>query len=156
MLNSKLLKNEEKAVYALRELYSGFGYSQFKMSKFEEYDFYVKNMNSLVSHGVITFTDTTGKLMALKPDVTLSIIKNTKDSEGFVNKVYYDESVYRISEGSGSYKEITQTGLECIGDICIYDICEVVSLAIKSLALINNDYILDINSRSKLPFQFFI
>ena len=76
MLNSRLLKNEEKAIYALRELYSGFGYSQFKMSKFEEYDFYVRNMHSLISNGIITFTDTTGKLMALKPDVTLSIIKN--------------------------------------------------------------------------------
>ncbi len=145
MLNNKLLKNEEKAIYALRELYSKFGYSQFKMSKFEEYDFYVRNMHSLISNGVITFTDTTGKLMALKPDVTLSIIKSTKDFEGFVTKLYYDESVYRISEGSGSYKEITQTGLECIGDICIYDICEVVSLAIKSLALIDSEYILDIS-----------
>ncbi len=145
MLNSKLLKSEEKAIYALRELYSRFGYSQFKMSKFEEYDFYVRNMHSLISNGVITFTDTTGKLMALKPDVTLSIIKNSKYQEGFVQKHYYDESVYRISGGSGSYKEITQTGLECIGDVGIYDIVEVVSLAIKSLRLIDNNYILDVS-----------
>lgn len=145
MLNTKLLKNEEKAIYALRELYSGFGYSQFKMSKFEEYDFYVRNMHSLISNGIITFTDTTGKLMALKPDVTLSIIKNSKDIQGFVTKLYYDESVYRISGGSGSYKEITQTGLECIGDIGIYDVCEVVSLAIKSLMIIDDEYMLDIS-----------
>ena len=145
MLNSRLLKNEEKAIYALRELYSGFGYSQFKMSKFEEYDFYVRNMHSLISNGIITFTDTTGKLMALKPDVTLSIIKNSKDIEGFVTKLYYDESVYRISGGSGSYKEITQTGLECIGDIGIYDVCEVVSLAIKSLMIIDGEYMLDVS-----------
>ncbi len=145
MLNSKLLKSEERAVYALRELYSKYGYSQFKMSKFEEYDFYVRNMHSLISNGIITFTDTTGKLMALKPDVTLSIIKHSKDIEGFVTKLYYDESVYRISGGSGSYKEITQTGLECIGDIGIYDICEVVSLAIKSLKLIDNRFVLDIS-----------
>lgn len=145
MLNSKLLKNEEKAIYALRQLYSGYGYSQFKMSKFEEYDFYVRNMHSLISNGIITFTDTTGKLMALKPDVTLSIIKNSKDIEGFVTKLYYDESVYRISGGSGSYKEITQTGLECIGDIGVYEVCEVVSLAIKSLNIIDGEYMLDIS-----------
>ncbi|MBQ1183012.1 MAG: hypothetical protein IIX60_01040 [Clostridia bacterium] len=42
-INEALLKSEEKAVYALRSLYSRHGYSQFKMSKFEEYDLYVKN-----------------------------------------------------------------------------------------------------------------
>ena len=34
-INETLLKSEEKAVYALRSLYSRHGYSQFKMSKFE-------------------------------------------------------------------------------------------------------------------------
>ena len=38
------------------------------MSKFEEYDFYAVNKDFLVSDSVITFTDTNGKLMALKPD----------------------------------------------------------------------------------------
>ena len=34
--------------------------------------------SDLVSENIITFTDTNGKLMALKPDVTLSIVKNGK------------------------------------------------------------------------------
>lgn len=145
MLNEKLLKNEERAVYALRSLYSRFGYTCFKMSKFEEYDLYVRNKDFLISDGIITFTDTNGKLMALKPDVTLSIIKNSTDREGEVQKLYYDENVYRISGGSGSFKEITQTGLECIGDIGMYDVCEVVTLSIKSLEMIDSDYIMDIS-----------
>ena len=74
-------KYEESTVFALRSLYSKYGYSQYKMNKFEEYDLYVKNKDFLISDSVITFTDTNGKLMALKPDVTLSIIKNTKDEE---------------------------------------------------------------------------
>ena len=32
------LKPEERVLYALRGLYQRYGYSQFKMSKFEEYD----------------------------------------------------------------------------------------------------------------------
>ena len=47
---------------------------------------------------IITFTDTNGKLMALKPDVTLSIIKNTRDASPDVSKLCYDENVYRVLE----------------------------------------------------------
>ena len=145
MLNEKILKNEECAVYKLRSLYNRFGYTCFKMSKFEEYDLYVRNKDFLISDGIITFTDTNGKLLALKPDVTLSIIKNSTDASGAVQKLYYDENVYRIAGGTGSFKEITQTGLECIGDIGNYEVCEVLTLALKSLETIDSDYIMDVS-----------
>ena len=144
MLDEKILRNDEKAVYNLRTLYRRFGYTRFKMSKFEEYDLYVRNKDFLISDGIITFTDTNGRLLALKPDVTLSIIKNAKDIKGSVEKLYYNENVYRISQDSHSFKEINQTGLECIGDISIYDICEVLYLAVKSLELIDKNYMLDV------------
>ena len=73
MFDEKILKNEEKAIFALRSLYKSYGYLPFKMSKFEEYDLYATNKDFLVSDRVITFNDTDGKLLALKPDVTLSI-----------------------------------------------------------------------------------
>ena len=145
MINEQLLKPEEKAVYALRSLYSRYGYMPYKMSKFEEYDLYVKNKEFLISDGIITFTDARGKLLALKPDVTLSIIKNSKDVEQNVSKVYYNENVYRISKGSHAFKEIMQTGLECIGAIDEYNVTEVVSLAIRSLALLSDEYLLDLS-----------
>ncbi len=145
MINSSILKSEEKVSFALRSLYSRFGYGRYKMNKFEEYDLYVRNKDFLISDGVITFTDTNGKLLALKPDVTLSIIKNTKDIKGFVQKLYYDEHVYRISKDSHSFREIAQTGLECIGDIGITDICEVIYLSLMSLESISTNYILDIS-----------
>ena len=144
MLDEKILRNDEKAVYNLRSIYRRFGYKRFKMSKFEEYDLYVRNKDFLISDGIITFTDTNGRLLALKPDVTLSIIKNAKDIKGTVEKLYYNENVYRISQDSHSFKEINQTGLECIGDISLYDICEVLYLAIKSLESIDENYIIDI------------
>ena len=122
-----VLKYEEKAVFGLRALYRKYGYTQYKMSKFEEYELYVRNKDFLVSDNVITFTDTNGRLMALKPDVTLSIIKNGSDVDGVVQKVYYNENVYRVSESTHQYKEIMQAGLECIGDIDLYDISEVIS-----------------------------
>ena len=145
MSEFKMLKNDERVVFGLREIYSGFGYSQYKMNKFEEYDLYVKNKDFLISENVITFTDTNGKLMALKPDVTLSIVKNTKDEPGCVSKVYYNENVYRVSDRTHAFRELMQVGLECIGDIDEYCLCEVISLAAKSLEYISPDYILDIS-----------
>ena len=144
-MNDMILKSEEKAVFALRSLYSSYGYLPFKMSKFEEYDIYVQNKDFLVSDRVITFNDTNGKLLALKPDVTLSIIKNTTDEAGCKQKVYYNENVYRVSHSTHQFKEIMQAGLECIGDIDTYDIFEAVYLAAKSLDTVSHDFVLDIS-----------
>ncbi len=141
----KVLTGSERAVYSLRALYKSYGYAQYKMSKFEEYDLYATNKDYLVSDAVITFTDTDGKLLALKPDVTLSIIKNGKDSPSEVKKVCYGENVYRPSKGTRSFKEIMQVGLECQGDIDDYIKTEVVILAVKSLQNISNEYALDIS-----------
>lgn len=144
-MNTTYLKPEERAVFALRSLYRGYGYLPFKMSKFEEYDLYVRNKDFLVSDRIITFTDVGGKLLALKPDVTLSIIKNGEDRPGEKQKVCYNENVYRVSGSTHQFKEILQTGLECIGDLDGYDVCEVVTLAAASLATVSDSYALDIS-----------
>ena len=71
-IRNDVLERGEAVVLALRALYADYGYEYYRMGKFEEYDFYAKNKDFLVSDNVLTFTDTNGKLMALKPDVTLS------------------------------------------------------------------------------------
>ena len=141
----RIIKSDERAIFELRALYKSFGYSQYKMSRFEEYDLYVRNKDFLLSDEVITFTDRNGRLLALKPDVTLSIIKNSSDEKGLVEKLYYNENVYRVAPGTHNFKEIMQAGLECIGDLSFYDISEVVLLAAKSLSLISESYVLDIS-----------
>jgi len=139
------LKREERAIYQLRELYQRYGYSLYKVSKFEEYDLYAHNKNFLVSQNILTFTDTNGKLLALKPDVTLSIIKNIPDHDTVTHKLCYNETVYRPSAESDGFREIMQTGLECIGAIDLYAECEVIMLAMRSLQTISEDYILDLS-----------
>ena len=106
------LKGEEKVLMQLRSLYASYGYRTYKMSRFEEYDLYAGNKDFLVSGNVITFTDTDGKLLALKPDVTLSIVKSIRESKGLVSRVCYDENVYRVSDRSGTFREIMQAGVE--------------------------------------------
>jgi len=138
------MKPDEQAMMALRDLYSAYGYQHYKVSKFESYDLYVQNKNFLQSKRILTFTDTNGRLMALKPDVTLSIIKNTKPSAG-MSKVYYTENVYRVPKNADGYQEIMQTGLELIGTVDDYAMAEVLMLAERSLRTISSDYVLDIS-----------
>ena len=145
MIDNKLLSSAERAVFSLRSLYKQYGYLPFKMSKFEEYDLYARNKDYLISDNVITFNDTDGRLLALKPDVTLSIIKNSVYERGCKQKVYYNENVYRISPKVHRFKEIMQAGLECIGDTDVLDTYEVIELAAKSLALLSDDFILDVS-----------
>ena len=140
-----ILRSGEQTIYRLRGLYEKYGYRRFKMSKFEAYDLYVRNKDFLVSDRMITFTDARGVLMALKPDVTLSILKNTREGEPGPRKVYYNEAVYRTGKGDDTFQEIMQTGLECIGDLDLYHIYEVIALAVGSLASIHPEYILNIS-----------
>jgi len=139
------LNFHEKVSFSLRSLYRRQGYAQYKMNKFEEYDLYARNKDFLISDSVITFMDTNGKLMALKPDMTLSIVKNSKDDVSGVQKLYYHENVYRVAKGSHSFKEIMQVGLECIGLIDDYCISEVLSLAAQSLLTISHDCVLNVS-----------
>lgn len=141
IINSTLHR-EEQAIFDLRELYEQYGYKKYKMSKFEEYDLYLENKSFLPSQQVITFTDLNGKLMALKPDVTLSIAKNVPSMPKEPEKVYYNENVYRSPHGSNEYREIMQVGLECLGNIDLYSQSEVVMLAIKSLIKLSEDCVM--------------
>ena len=130
-------------------LYERLGYKRFRMSRFEEYSLYAENRSFLVSDRVITFTEPGGRLMALRPDVTLSIAKGCPD-DGGTRKLYYNENVYRVDEGSGEFREIMQSGLECIGDVDLYSVCEVIMLAARSLEMISPDRVLDLSDVSIL------
>lgn len=140
----KILTAEEQAVFALRELYQRYGYMPYRMSRFEEYDLYVRNKDFLLSEDIITFTDRSGRLLALKPDVTLSIIRSMSGKPGTVQKLYYHENVYR-TDANHTFREIPQSGLECIGDLGSYEIAEVVTMAVRSLSLLGRPFLLNLS-----------
>ena len=140
------LNNKEKAMFALRALYSSHGFSLYRMSKFEEFDLYARNRDFMDSASIITFTDTDGMLMALKPDVTLSIVKNNRHIGNDIRKLYYNENIYRVSPKTHYFKEIMQVGLECLGKIDDACICEVLLMAAESLKVLSDNAILDISN----------
>ena len=140
------LGQAEAATLRLRSLYESYGYRRYRMSRFEEYGLYAANKSFLLSENVLTFTDLDGRLMALKPDVTLGIAKNTKAGRERCEKVYYIESVCREDRESHTYKEISQMGLECMGAVDDCVTAEVLALAARSLASFGTDSVLKISN----------
>ena len=142
-LDLNILRPQERLSLQLRLLYEEAGYRQYRMGRFEEYGLYQQNRRFLTSDQVITFTDLDGRLLALKPDVTLSIAKNAQFEEGGCGRFYYSENVYRPSQESHTFQEISQMGLECIGAVDDEATAQAVSLACRSLALTGRESVLE-------------
>ena len=144
-LDWNILKPQERISLQLRMLYQQAGFRQYHMSRFEEYGLYQENRRFLPSEQIITFTDLDGRLLALKPDVTLSIAKNAQVEPGACGRFYYAENVYRPSRESRTFQEIRQIGLECIGAVDGAATAQTVSLALRSLALTGRDAALELS-----------
>ncbi len=144
------MSKEDSLTYELSMLYKQWGYKEYRMAKFEEYSFYSDNRDFLSSKGILAFNNSDGRLMALKPDITLSIVKNAKLS-GALTKLYYNESVFRMSDSSMDYKEIKQTGVEVLGKVDNYLVTEVLNLAAKSLKTIDKDFVLSVSHMAFIP-----
>lgn len=140
-----ILRREEQITLYLRGIFERYGYRKYRMGKFEEYDLYLENKNFLKSPNIITFHDLDGRVRALKPDVTLSIAKNTHATAQSSEKFYYLENVYRLDKPSGGYREISQLGLECIGSLGLISTYEVLSLAKKTLSAISESHRMQIS-----------
>ena len=144
------MAKEDRLTYELSMLYKQWGYKEYRMAKFEEYSFYSDNRDFLSSNNILAFNNSDGRLMALKPDITLSIVKNAKLTDA-LTKLYYNESVFRMTESSNDFKEIKQTGVEVLGKIDSYLITEVLSLAAKSLKTIDSNFILSVSHMAFIP-----
>ena len=143
-MTSVTVSREENVASELCSLFRRSGYLPYKMQKFEDYDLYVRFKDYLISDNVITFTDE-GKLLALKPDVTLSLIRSVREEKGQIKKLFYRESVYRRPRPGEPIRELLQAGLECIGDLDAYSLSEVLLLAAQSLKLVSENAVLVIS-----------
>ena len=139
------LQPKEQASFALRALYEAAGCRKYHMGRFEEYGLYQENRSFLSSEQVITFTDLDGRLLALKPDVTLSIAKTAQPAPGETLRYYYHENVYRPSAESHTFKEIGQMGLEMLGDVGEGQVRQAVSLAAQSLEQLGQPWVLEVS-----------
>ena len=130
------LRRQERITLSLRALFEQYGYRKYRMGKFEEYELYTENKTFLNHPNIITFHDLDGRVLAMKPDVTLSIAKNTRANKTSGEKVYYLENVYWLEKQSGGYRENSQLGLESIGRLDALGYFEVLCLAQETLSAV--------------------
>ena len=133
----------DELIIKLAELYERHGLRRYKPGCFEDYSLYLDNIDFLISKNVIAFGGAEGRLLALRPDVTLSVVSHLPDDKN-TRKLYYAEKVYRRSEG-GEFKELDQTGVEFVGDIDRACESEIMWLICDTLSLIGGRYILDVS-----------
>lgn len=141
----KYAKREEVIVDELSALYKNRGFKRYKPGCFEEYSLYQDNKDFLIGKNVISFSDLSGKLMAMRPDVTLSLVRHIDVENGATEKFYYSEKVYRQATGGKNYKEISQLGVEVVGAIDLAVVAELTIMICQTLAAINDNYVLDVS-----------
>lgn len=137
-------KTEDKVLAELASLYERRGYMRYRPGCFEDYSLYLDNIDFLISKNVITFSGAEGRLLALRPDITLSLISHMQ-CDGQTRKLFYTEKVYRRADGVGEFRDINQTGVEVVGDIDRACETEVAQLILDTLSMVSRNCMLDIS-----------
>lgn len=118
------------------------GFSRCRLGKFDEYELFDQNRAFLEGDKMLTFTDPYGKLYALRPDTTLSVMKQAACQPENAFRVYYREDVFRLSAETHQYEAHCQIGAEAIEKQRQDNGCEMLSLAQKALALLGEKTVL--------------
>ena len=132
----KNMSKKDLVLLDIRKMYDLYGYKRISLPSFEEYDLYNENKD-FIDRNILTVMSPNAKLLALRPDITLSVAKKiSKDQSLKYSKIYYQENTYNLTKYMG-YEEDEQLGIELIGKESVFLDFEIVDLAVKSLDIIN-------------------
>jgi len=132
----KNMSKKDLVLLNIRKMYDSYGYKKISLPSFEEYDLYNENKD-FIDRNVLTVMSPNGKLLALRPDITLSVAKKiSKEQSLKYSKIYYQENTYNLTKYVG-YEEDEQLGIELIGKESTFLDFEIINLAVKSLDIIN-------------------
>ena len=141
-MDLSLLSYQERLEIELSVLFTKNGFTRIKLSQFDEYELFHQHRAFLSGEQMLTFTDPRGKLYALRPDVTLSVLKQASYQPEECIKVYYKEDVFRMSSETHSYEAGRQIGIECIDKKHSSQEKDVLLLAQQALMLLPVDTVL--------------
>lgn len=149
-IDGSLLRSREKAILALRHVFQQFEYHPYPKLRWEDYDFYAQHKAFLQNTPILSFHDYDGRLLALRPDVTLSLVRRYQP-DGLIQKWSYEETVYRVPEGAYGFQEMLQMGVECLGPLTDKEELDLICMAGDSLKVLNDAFLLDISHTTLLP-----
>lgn len=123
----------------IRQLFIHSGYKEIETPTVEFYDVFSGEQNLIPQEDMFKFTDSQGRILVLKPDMTIPIarVAATKLKENvWPAKIFYVGNTFSFSElGGGKQKEYTQAGVEVLGVNSPEADAELIALAIQALKL---------------------
>lgn len=127
----------EQTSHCIEKVFESFGYNKIQTPTFEYLDVFGDDM-SIPTDEAIKFIDSSGKVLALRPDMTTSIsraVASHLSEEPLPLRLYYHGNVYRSGESYKSAKkcEFLQAGVEIIGTNTPEADAEVIALTIQAL-----------------------
>lgn len=126
----------ENLLSKIRNRFYTYGYQQVRTSTFEEYDMYDTINGTVNKDDMIKVVDTSGKVLVLRPDVTIPVFKMTtwnKQQSRNRLRFFYVLDIFRQSIDENGKKENTQAGIECFGESTPETDAEVLVQAIHTL-----------------------
>ncbi len=126
----------EAITRAVADLFASLGYAPIETPTLEAMDVMARGVR--VPASPFKLFDATGELLAMRPDVTLQVAR--MDATRFPDdpgprRLRYTQRVFRASAGAvqAAARELTQIGVECIGDEGPAADAEVVGLLAEAL-----------------------
>ena len=121
----------------LRRMFILSGFEEIETPTYEFFDVFQSGVGSYIQESMIKFVDTKGRILVLRPDITVPIarVAATKLSiKDQTKRLFYIQNSYATAEPAfGKAGEFTQAGIELIGQSRYQADAEVIAMAIKSL-----------------------
>ena len=121
----------------LNKQFVSFGYHNIQTPTFEFFDVFGKDIGTTPSKELYKFFDKEGNTLVLRPDFTPSIArcaaKYYMEETLPVRFTYTGNTFTNTSSLQGKLKEVTQTGVEYIGDDSVEADAELITLAVQTL-----------------------
>ena len=146
---ARLRRSVEEAVMSV---FDGWSYEEIATPTVDYYSLFEHGMGSAQAHRAFRFTDTDGRMLALRPDVTSGVARAAVTMFAERDRplrLCYAAQVFRQQPQSHSEwrRESTQTGCELLGANTAAADMEVLAIATEILDRLdlNNDYLITLN-----------
>lgn len=115
-----------------------YGYHDIQTPMFEYFDVFRKEIGTIPSKDLYKFFDKDGNTLVLRPDITPSIARVAAtlfgDEDKPIRLCYTGNTFINHSKNQGRLREVTQMGVELIGDDSVEADAEMLALVIESLS----------------------
>ncbi|MBO5525737.1 MAG: ATP phosphoribosyltransferase regulatory subunit [Clostridia bacterium] len=130
----------------LQSVFEGAGYSFVSTAILDYYDTYSDISNRIAQEKMFKLTDSDGKLLVLRPDMTLSLARMaTKHHEKHSKLCYFSNIWNAMGAGGLSSREVLQAGVECFGRTGAFADAQLIALAVESLLSLGvKNFIIDL------------